>query len=65
LRSIGCILFFLIVCNIYKGQQKDSGDITDTAGKMSSSDGYFTGIAEQTALGWQLLNAHWSMIPAK
>jgi SnoaL-like domain len=40
-------------------------DITDTVGKMSPSDGYFTGIAEQTAQGWQLLNAHWSMIPAK
>ncbi len=40
-------------------------DITDTAGKMSPSDGYFTGIAEQTAQGWQLLNAHWSMITPK
>ena len=40
-------------------------DITDTAGKMSPSDGYFTGIAEQTAQGWQLLNAHWSMITSK
>ena len=40
-------------------------NITDTAGKMSPSDGYFTGIAERTAQGWQLRNAHWSMIPAK
>jgi hypothetical protein len=40
-------------------------DITDTAGKMSPSDGYFTSIAEQTAKGWKLLSAHWSMIPAK
>ena len=40
-------------------------DITDTAGKMSPSDGYFTGIAEQTSQGWQILNSHWSMIPPK
>ena len=40
-------------------------DITDTAGKLSPSDGYFTGIAEQTSQGWQILNSHWSMIPPK
>lgn len=40
-------------------------EITDTAGKMSPSDGYFTGIVERTTQGWQLRNAHWSIIPAK
>jgi hypothetical protein len=40
-------------------------DITDTAGKISPSEGYFTAIAEQTTNGWQLRNAHWSTNPAK
>ena len=40
-------------------------DITDFAGKETPSDGYFTGIARQTSQGWQLQNAHWSIIPVK
>jgi len=40
-------------------------DITDFAGRKTPSDGYFTGIAHQTSQGWQLLNAHWSIIPTK
>ena len=40
-------------------------DVTDITGKMFPSDGYFTAIAEQTTQGWQLRNAHWSMIPSK
>jgi hypothetical protein len=40
-------------------------DITDTAGRKSPSDGYFTGIAHQTAQGWQLRNAHWSIVHAR
>jgi hypothetical protein len=35
-------------------------DITDAAGKTIPQDGYFTGIAHQTAQGWKLHNAHWS-----
>lgn len=37
-------------------------DITDTAGKVLPSEGYFTGIAEQAPDGWQLRNAHWSIV---
>ena len=40
-------------------------DITDFAGRKTPSDGYFTGIAHQTSQGWQLQNAHWSIIPTK
>jgi hypothetical protein len=40
-------------------------DITDIAGRKLASDGYFTGIAHQTSQGWQLQNAHWSIIPIK
>jgi hypothetical protein len=40
-------------------------DITDFAGRKIPSDGYFTGIAHQTSQGWQLKNAHWSIIPTK
>ena len=40
-------------------------DITDFAGRKTPSDGYFTGIAHQTSQGWQLQNAHWSIIPIK
>jgi SnoaL-like domain len=40
-------------------------DITDFAGRKTPSDGYFTGIAHQTSKGWQLQNAHWSIIPTK
>jgi hypothetical protein len=35
-------------------------DITDSTGKMTPHDGYFTGIARQTSQGWKLHNAHWS-----
>lgn len=37
-------------------------DITDASGKTTPQDGYFTGLAHQTAKGWKLLNAHWSVI---
>jgi len=37
-------------------------DISDSTGKMTPHDGYFTAIAHQTAQGWKLLNAHWSSI---
>jgi hypothetical protein len=37
-------------------------DITDSTGKMTPHDGYFTGITHQTSQGWKLLNAHWSSI---
>lgn len=40
-------------------------DITDYEGKKITEDGYFTGIAHQTPQGWQLRNAHWSVITAK
>jgi len=40
-------------------------DITDFSGKTISEDGYFTGIAEQVAQGWQLRNAHWSSLRGK
>jgi hypothetical protein len=35
-------------------------DITDSTGKMTPHDGFFTGIAHKTSLGWKLRNAHWS-----
>ena len=37
-------------------------DITGFTGKKLQYDGYFTGTAQQTALGWKLQNAHWSLI---
>ena len=37
-------------------------DITDSSGKTTPHDGYFTGIAHQTSQGWKLRNAHWSSI---
>jgi hypothetical protein len=40
-------------------------DITDTVGRRSPSDGYFTAIAHQTSQGCQLRNAHWSIMPVK
>jgi hypothetical protein len=33
----------------------------DTAGRHVEESGYFTGLAEHTALGWRLRNAHWSI----
>jgi len=36
-------------------------DITDSTGKTIASDGYFTGIAQQTPGAWKLRNAHWSI----
>ncbi len=36
-------------------------DMMDSTGKELPIDGYFTGTAEQTSIGWKLLNAHWSM----
>jgi hypothetical protein len=35
-------------------------EITDFASGKISQEGYFTAIAEKTAKGWQLRNAHWS-----
>jgi hypothetical protein len=35
-------------------------DITDSTGKTTPHDGYFTAIAHQTSEGWKLNNAHWS-----
>lgn len=40
-------------------------DITDSSGKMTPHDGYFTGIAHQTSQGWKLHNAHWSSIATR
>jgi hypothetical protein len=40
-------------------------ELTDSAGKTVQEQGYFTGIAEQTSRGWQLRNAHWSVITPK
>jgi hypothetical protein len=40
-------------------------DITDFTGRKSPTDGYFTAIAHQTPQGWELQNAHWSIIPTK
>ena len=34
--------------------------ITDTSGHQMHAEGYFTGLAEHNALGWQLRNLHWS-----
>ncbi len=36
-------------------------DLTDSKGKITSFDGYFTAIAQQTPKGWMLRNAHWSI----
>jgi len=36
-------------------------DITDSGGKKMPFDGYFTGVAHQSAEGWKLYNAHWSI----
>ena len=40
-------------------------EITYVDGKKMPANGYFTGIAEQTPLGWQLRNAHWSLMATK
>jgi hypothetical protein len=40
-------------------------DVTDSAGRTLAFDGYFTGIAEERGNGWQLRNAHWSILKAK
>jgi hypothetical protein len=37
-------------------------DITDSAGKITPHEGYFTGTAHRTSQGWKLRNAHWSSI---
>ncbi|MEO8766341.1 MAG: hypothetical protein ABI416_18720 [Ginsengibacter sp.] len=39
-------------------------DITGNTGNKIVEDGYFTAIAERSTAGWQLRNAHWSVIPA-
>jgi hypothetical protein len=40
-------------------------EISDSSGKMTPYDGYFTGVAESTDRGWQLRSAHWSSIKSK
>jgi hypothetical protein len=40
-------------------------ELTDSTGKTVQEQGFFTGIAEQTTSGWQLRNAHWSVIRNK
>ena len=40
-------------------------DATDSTGKITAYDGYFTGIAAQTSNGWKLHNAHWSIATPK
>jgi hypothetical protein len=35
-------------------------NISDSTGKTTPYDGYFTAIAHQTSEGWKLHNAHWS-----
>jgi hypothetical protein len=37
-------------------------DLLDSTGKSSTSNGYFSGIAEKTPHGWRLRNAHWSIL---
>jgi hypothetical protein len=37
--------------------------LTDTAGKSTPWDGFFTGVAVRTAFGWQLRDGHWSSKP--
>ena len=40
-------------------------DASDSSGKTTPYDGYFTGTAIQTAEGWKLHNAHWSIATNK
>jgi hypothetical protein len=40
-------------------------EITGFDGRKKPEDGYFTGIAQQTRKGWQLRNAHWSLMVTK
>jgi hypothetical protein len=40
-------------------------EISDSAGKITPYDGYFTGVAERTDRGWQLRSAHWSSLKTK
>jgi len=35
----------------------------DSAGRRIDENGYFTGVAEHRGSGWQLRNAHWSVVP--
>jgi SnoaL-like domain len=37
-------------------------NMTDSTGETHLQSGYFTGVAEATASGWRLRNAHWSAI---
>lgn len=36
--------------------------LTDTAGRVMREAGFFTGVAERVDSGWQLRNAHWSVV---
>jgi hypothetical protein len=36
-------------------------DLTDTSGRVTPYDGYFTATAHQTPKGWKYRNVHWSM----
>jgi hypothetical protein len=40
---------------------KFSEQITDTSGKLTTFQGYFTAVAEQQFQAWRLRNAHWSI----
>jgi hypothetical protein len=39
--------------------------MTDSAGGVRKESGYFSGLAQRTIKGWQLRNAHWSLLPQK
>jgi hypothetical protein len=39
--------------------------ITDSASRLMNESGYFTCLAQRTNKGWQLRNAHWSLLPQK
>jgi len=40
-------------------------DLTDSAKKIISVDGYFTALAKQTNRGWKFRNLHWSILKSK
>ena len=42
-----------------------SETLTDFDGNAISQSGYFTAIAERTSQGWQLRNAHWSVMKTR
>jgi hypothetical protein len=36
-----------------------------SSGKQTEEEGYFTAVAERSSKGWQLRNAHWSIVGSK